>query len=85
MLSQKAAYDFHWLFSILILSFFKSWTIFLVKFELIICRGDYAIQIGRNLIHGSDGTDSAKAEISLWFKEEEIAEYDSALEKWIYE
>lgn len=30
-------------------------------------RGDYCISVGRNLIHGSDGPDSAKAEIANWF------------------
>lgn len=49
-------------------------------------RGDFAIDVGRNLIHGSDSVDSAKAEISLWFTEKEIANYshDTGL-KWIYE
>ena len=48
-------------------------------------RGDFAVAIGRNLIHGSDGPDSAKDEISLWFKEGEVAEYEHALDKWIHE
>ena len=30
-------------------------------------RGDLAIDIGRNIIHGSDGEDTAKFEINLWF------------------
>jgi len=48
-------------------------------------RGDFAIAIGRNIIHGSDSPDSAKAEISLWFKDDEIADYDLSQDKWIYE
>jgi len=48
-------------------------------------RGDHAISIGRNIIHGSDSPESAKAEISLWFKDEDIAEYELAEDKWIYE
>ena len=49
-------------------------------------RGDLAIDVGRNLIHGSDSIDAAKAEISLWFTEKEIANYnhDTGL-KWVYE
>jgi len=48
-------------------------------------RGDHAIAIGRNIIHGSDSPDSAKAEISLWFKEEEVSDYDANQDKWIHE
>lgn len=33
-------------------------------------RGDYCIDVGRNLIHGSDCEEAAKAEIGLWFKPE---------------
>eukprot|EP01083_Nonionella_stella_P077058 210230_1 len=36
-------------------------------------RGDFCIDIGRNVIHGSDKVDSAKKEIALWFNENEIA------------
>lgn len=35
-------------------------------------RGDYAIDVGRNIIHGSDGIETAKREIALWFKNEEL-------------
>jgi nucleoside-diphosphate kinase len=48
-------------------------------------RGDYAIDTGRNIIHGSDGPDSAKDEISLWFKESEVASYETENAKWVYE
>ena len=33
-------------------------------------RGDFCIDVGRNICHGSDSVESAKKEISLWFKEE---------------
>ena len=36
-------------------------------------RGDYCIDVGRNIIHGSDSVESANHEIGLWFKEEELA------------
>jgi len=48
-------------------------------------RGDYSIDIGRNIIHGSDSVDSAKKEINLWFKEEELVSWTSPLEKSVYE
>lgn len=48
-------------------------------------RGDYGISIGRNLIHGSDAIETAQREISLWFKEEELATWEPTLTKWIVE
>jgi nucleoside-diphosphate kinase len=47
-------------------------------------RGDYGLEIGRNLVHGSDGPDTAKAEIALWFGEAPV-DYDRDLDKWILE
>lgn len=38
----------------------------------------------RNVIHGSDGAETAKEEISLWFNPEELVSYTSNAEKWIY-
>ncbi len=35
-------------------------------------RGDYCIDVGRNIIHGSDSVESANHEINLWFKAEEL-------------
>ncbi|RMY88040.1 hypothetical protein D0861_05046 [Hortaea werneckii] len=48
-------------------------------------RGDFAIDVGRNVCHGSDGVDSAKKEIALWFKQEEINSWNKADERWVYE
>lgn len=47
-------------------------------------RGDYAIDVGRNVCHGSDAVDTAKTEIGLWFKDG-ITEWDSHSESWVYE
>ncbi|KAJ4913015.1 hypothetical protein Rs2_07636 [Raphanus sativus] len=47
-------------------------------------RGDLAVVLGRNVIHGSDGAETAKEEISLWFNPEELVSYTSNAEKWIY-
>lgn len=47
-------------------------------------RGQYAIDVGRNIIHGSDSVDSAKREIGLWFPEG-LAEYRPHMGPWIYE
>ncbi|XP_016911085.1 nucleoside diphosphate kinase [Apis cerana] len=49
-------------------------------------RGDFCIQVGRNIIHGSDSVESANKEINLWFGEEkEVIDWTSWAEKWIYE
>ena len=38
----------------------------------------------RNIIHGSDGPETAKDEINLWFKPEDLVNYTSNAEKWVY-
>ncbi len=48
-------------------------------------RADYALEIGRNLVHGSDGGDSAAYEIPLFFTEAEILSYERAIDTWINE
>ena len=48
-------------------------------------RGDFGQFIGRNIIHGSDGIDTAKFEINLWFKTDEISNYFRIDEKWLNE
>jgi nucleoside-diphosphate kinase len=48
-------------------------------------RGDYAIETGRNLIHGSDSVESAGKEICLWFPEKEYCPYLRFDEPWVYE
>ena len=48
-------------------------------------RGDLCIDVGRNVIHGSDAVESANAEIALWFTPEELVDWTSASDKWVYE
>lgn len=48
-------------------------------------RGDYALEIGFNIIHGSDGPETAAKEISLFFKPEELVNYTLAAEQLVYE
>lgn len=48
-------------------------------------RGDLGLTVGRNIIHGSDSVESAKREISLWFNEDELTDYQQTREPWIYE
>ncbi|KAK6106697.1 Histidine-rich glycoprotein precursor, putative [Brugia malayi] len=48
-------------------------------------RGDFSIQTGRNIVHGSDSLPSAEREITHWFKPEELCEWSSATATWVYE
>jgi nucleoside-diphosphate kinase len=47
-------------------------------------RGDFAIDVGRNVIHGSDSVDSANKEIALWFGEQ-LTNWTSHSNSWVYE
>jgi nucleoside-diphosphate kinase len=47
-------------------------------------RGDLAMTIDKNIIHGSDSPESAAREIGIFFKSEEIFTYKKAGEEWIY-
>ena len=48
-------------------------------------RGDYCIDVGRNIIHGSDAVESANKEIALWFKPEELNAWSHHSNDWVYE
>merc|ERR1712008_432159 len=48
-------------------------------------RGDFSIQVGRNMCHGSDAVESANKEIALWFKDEELIKWDPVTMGWVYE
>jgi nucleoside-diphosphate kinase len=47
-------------------------------------RGDFAIDVGRNVIHGSDSVDSANKEIGLWFGSE-VVSWAHHSNSWVYE
>ena len=48
-------------------------------------RGDLAIDIGRNLTHGSDNPQNAELEVKLWFTSHELVEWTRVTEKWVFE
>lgn len=48
-------------------------------------RGDFAVEIGRNLVHGSDGPESANREVSLFFSPDELVKWQRANDLWIRE
>ena len=45
-------------------------------------RGDLAVNIGRNVIHGSDGSDTAAFEIDLWFQKNELVDWTPSDQSW---
>ncbi len=47
-------------------------------------RADFGLEIGRNLVHASDGPDTAVNETALWFGEELIA-WERNVDPWIFE
>lgn len=48
-------------------------------------RGDFGVEIGRNLVHGSDGPETAEFEMSIFFDETETVSWKRDLEPWISE
>ncbi len=47
-------------------------------------RGDFGIEVGRNLVHASDGPDTAASEIALWFGED-LTSWERDADPWIFE
>ncbi len=48
-------------------------------------RGDFGLDIGRNLVHGSDSVENAEKEINLFFSRDEIFGYHRGIDNWITE
>ena len=48
-------------------------------------RGDFGMESGRNLVHGSDGPDTASKEVALFFRPDELVGWDRDTERWIRE
>lgn len=48
-------------------------------------RGMYGLEVGRNVIHGSDSEESAKRELAIWFTPEEIVNWEKTIDKHLYE
>ncbi|AGX05294.1 nucleoside diphosphate kinase [Bacillus sp. NRRL B-14911] len=46
-------------------------------------RGDFAVTVGKNIIHGSDSPESAECEIGLFFNESELAGYSKLINDWV--
>ncbi len=48
-------------------------------------RGDLALDLGMNLIHGSDSAARAETEMALFFSPDELHEYERTADRWIRE
>ena len=48
-------------------------------------RGDFGVNIGRNIIHGSDAVETAQREVALWFKDEDLVSWQPQMTSWLYE
>jgi nucleoside-diphosphate kinase len=48
-------------------------------------RADYGLMVGRNLIHASDGPETARDELALWFGDEGFVDYERGIDRWILE
>ena len=48
-------------------------------------RGDFGIEIGRNLIHGSDSSESAAREVALFFSDSELHTVERDVDRWVFE
>src|SRR5712692_1592340 len=46
-------------------------------------RGDFALSVQNNIIHGSDSPENAKAEIALWFRPDELVSYELVDKPWV--
>ncbi|CAG02649.1 unnamed protein product, partial [Tetraodon nigroviridis] len=47
-------------------------------------RGDSCVDVGRNVIHGSDSVESAQKEIYLWFRPHELHNWENSSNSWVY-
>jgi nucleoside-diphosphate kinase len=46
-------------------------------------RGDLAVETAQNLVHASDSAETAASELALWFRPEELVEYEREIDRWV--
>ncbi len=46
-------------------------------------RGDFALETARNIVHASDGPEAAVTELELWFRPDELLEYEREIDRWV--
>jgi nucleoside-diphosphate kinase len=48
-------------------------------------RHDFAVEVGRNLTHSSDSVENGANEVALWFKPEELVDWNREVDRWVFE
>ena len=48
-------------------------------------RHDFALEVGRNLTHASDTPENGAGEVALWFKQEELVDWNREVDRWVFE
>lgn len=48
-------------------------------------RHDFALEVGRNLTHASDGIETAEFEVGLWFSSDELVDWVREIDRWTFE
>lgn len=56
-----------------------------VKAESGTIRGDFAVEVGRNIVHGSDGPETAAEEVVRFFGESELVDWSREVDRWTFE
>ena len=46
-------------------------------------RGDFALETAQNIVHASDGPETAVDELALWFKPDELFDYERDVDRWV--
>jgi nucleoside-diphosphate kinase len=46
-------------------------------------RGDFALETAQNIVHASDGPEAAASELTLWFRDDELLEYERDVDRWV--
>jgi nucleoside-diphosphate kinase len=47
-------------------------------------RGDFAVEMGQNLVHASDSSETAATELAIWFAPGELLSYDREIDRWAF-
>jgi nucleoside-diphosphate kinase len=48
-------------------------------------RHDFALEVGRNLTHASDSVENGENEVALWFKPQELVDWNREVDRWVFE
>ena len=46
-------------------------------------RGDFALETAQNIVHASDGPEAATTELALWFRPDELLDYEREIDRWV--